>query len=300
MNEDKRTDGKSTKSGRNTVGDALRALGVDSDLNKRLQEQLKPFTLAAQRLKPYLDGLNEIARRMQPVFFDLRELEKQYRPHILAIAEALRRFEEFNAGLIERHQKETLVLPPCFGELTMPEVYELFKDREKPAIEVYRDYFAKRENIDALLASWSLDRFYEDRIPILRDACDAHLDGKHTLAIPTFLAQIEGILCDIFGVLDHGKVKGKLSQVRPKIKNEDKLFANAEFIARIITEQVFNSSEDGNRTAEFPNRHRILHGSNPFYYRDKNASLRCILLLDLLRSEKFLALRGKGFGEKES
>lgn len=299
MNENKKTEVQGTKTSSGvTVGDVLRALGVDPELNKRLQEHMKPFALAAQRLQPYLDGFNELTRRMQPFFLALREFEKQYRPCLLAIAEAMRRFEEFNAGLVERHERETLVLPPCFGELTMPEVYELFKDRGKPALEVYRDYFAKKENIEALLVSWSQDRFFEDRIPILRDALDAHLEGKHTLSIPALLAQIEGILCEIFGVRDHGKVKGKLSQVRVKT-DDDKLFANAEFIARIITEQVFHSSGEDHE-GEYPNRHRVLHGSDPFYYRDKNASLRCILLLDLLRSEKFLALNGKGFVSQES
>lgn len=271
-----------------------KALEPSSELSRRVQEQMKPImeatAVVAQRIQPYLDAFQQFAQQMQPALDALQELEKQYRPHLLAIAEGMKRFEEFNAGLVERHRNETLALPPCFGELTLPEIYELFEDHEKPALEVYRDYFSKKENIEALLGSWQQDRFYEDRIPILRDALDAHLDGKYTLSIPAFLAQIEGILCEMFNVKDHAKVKGKLSRVQFNTKEEDRLFASAELVARIITDQVFHSSAPEDRQADYPNRHRILHGLDPFYYRDKNASLRCILLLDLVRSKKFLAL----------
>jgi|GEM_PF-6469260 len=285
------------------VGDVLRAVHKafepGSALNKRIQEQMQPVLQAMQLVQPYLDGLNELARRTQPAILALQRLEEQYRPHMLAIAEGMRRFEEFNAGLVERHKNETLALPPFFNEITLPDLYEIFKEREKPALEIYREFFADREHVKLLLESWSENRFYEDRKPILRDALDAHLEGKHTLSIPAFLAQVEGILCEIFDVRDHGKVKGKLNKVQFKTEENHKLFANAELIARIITDQVFHSSDD-DQQADYPSRHRVLHGSNPFYYRDKNASLRCILLLDLLRSEKFLALNEKNVASGES
>lgn len=296
--------GQGNKGGDNAISQSVReissvvravhkAFEPGSALNKRIQEQMQPVIQAMQRVQPYLDGLHELARRTQPAILALQKLEEQYRPHMLAIAEGMKRFEEFNTGLVERHQKETLALSPFFNEITLPDLYDIFKDRQKPALEIYREFFADREHIKLLLESWEEDKFYADRIPILRDALEAHIEGKHTLSIPTFLAQIEGILCHIFDVRDHARVKGKLNQVKFKPEDEDRLFASAEFIANIITEQVFHSSLREKRDAQYPSRHQVLHGLDPFYYKDPNASLRCIFLLDLLRSEKFLALNEK-------
>lgn len=270
-----------------------KAIEPNSVLNKRIQEQVQPVLQAMQRVQSCMDGFHELTLRMQPASFALQRIEERYRPHMLAIAEGMRRFEEFNRDLVERHKNEALALSPFFNEIALPDLYEVFRDRQKPVLENYREFFADRHHVELLLESWAEDEFYVDRIPILRDALEAHLEGRHTLSIPAFLAQIEGILCHIFDVRDHARVKGKLKQVKFRADDEDRPFASAAFVSRIITEQVFHSSSREKREDQYPSRHQVLHGLDPFYYKDPNASLRCILLLDLLRSEKFLALNGK-------
>ncbi len=268
-----------------------KVLEPTSELNKRFREHMKPFVDLTVHLQ---SRLTEFNRRMRPVALSLPELEKQYRPHLIALVEAMQKFETFNAGLVERHQNDVLMVPPFFGELATDEFVELFRDHEKPALMVYSEFFLKQENVDKVLATWGKNRFYEDRMPIFHDAFSAHLEGKHTLSIPAFLAQVEGILCEIFDVRGHSKVKGKLKSIRFDTEDSENLFANAEIISRIITEQVFLSSDtDDSPETQYPNRHRVLHGTNPFYYKDPYASLRCILLLDLLRSDNFLALNKK-------
>ena len=66
---------------------------------------MKPFAELTAHLQSKLDEFNQ---RMHPVTLALRELEKQYRPHVIAFVEAMQRFEEFNADLVERHQNDEL------------------------------------------------------------------------------------------------------------------------------------------------------------------------------------------------
>lgn len=261
---------------------------LDSKVNKRIQEQIAPILQMMRRVRPYMDGLHKLTHNIQPAVHVLNELGKKYQPHLAAITEAMKQFEDFHAGLIERHKSEKLALSPFFNEITLPDLYEIFKDREKLAIEIYHDFFSERAHCELLLESWAENKFYEDRIPILRDAISAHIEGKYTLSIPVFLTQIEGVLCHVLNVRDHRKVRGRLNGV--KLENEDELFGSAGFISSIVTEQVFHSSSYEKRETEYPRRHGILHGLDLSYFKDPHASVRCILLLDLLRAEKFLAL----------
>lgn len=255
---------------------------------RQLEELLAPVRELAKKLQPYIFSVQQISSKLQPALSALQEIEIQFRPHALAISEGLRRFESFRVKFVKQHEREKLALPPFFHEFTLPEIYELFGECEGPAVLVYQEVFSKRENIDAILESWSKNKFYEDRLPILRDALGAHLEGKHTLSIPTLLAQFEGILCEMLNVRDHGKAKGKIGKIPfKKYGATVSSFANVELIAQAITEQVLLSTNEDHEM-EYPNRHRVLHGSNPFYYRNKFASLRCILLVDLLRLDEFL------------
>lgn len=266
------------------------------DVVKLFQPQMEAFTQSLSPLfkaiektvdayRPYIETLT---KNLSPHMIAVAKIAELYGPQMLAFLESAKKFEEFNIKLTERHKVSELILPPYFASFTMPEIYKLFEDEHKPAIEIYHDYFNSSENIEDLLNIWSEIKFYNDRLPILRDALIAHKDGKYTLSIPVFLAQIEGILCEIFEVKNHGEAKGKLNKIKFEEDNQESLLATPQFIADILINQIFQSSKNYTFEKNYPNRHPILHGKDKYYYEDKYASLRCILILDSLRLEKFM------------
>lgn len=258
---------------------------------KTITQNLSPTLLAIEKVvKTYQPQIDAFAKNISPTLMAIEKMAETYRPQIQAFIEGAKRFEEFNIDLVERHKKEELILPPFFANLTLPEIYELFEDKDKSAIEIYNNFFLNSENIESLIASWSEIKFYNERLPILKDALYAHKNGTHTLSTPVLLSQIEGILCEILEVKDHAKAKGKLNKINFE-ENDDKYpFATPKIITHILVNQIFQSSDLYKDDKNYPNRHPIVHGKDKYYYEDKYASLRCILILDSLRLEKFMTL----------
>ena len=262
-----------------------RATAPAVEVRRQLERQMEPVRRAMRAAEPYQRKLRELTQRLQPFVLAMQQIERQWRPRLVEIAEGVRRFEEFHAGLLSRHGEEEIALPPFLNSFSLPDVWQLFSDPSKPALQVYQEYFKQEPNAEALLSDWESSGIYARRMPILRDAVKAHVEGRHTLSIPVLLAQIEGILCHRLGVDGHGKMKGKLATMFGR-GSGDEHDAGEQLVARIITEEVFRSTKT-ERTGRYPNRHRVLHGHWVDYHQDEFASLRCILLLDALRLEGF-------------
>lgn len=120
---------------------------------------------------------------------------------------------------------------------------------------------------------------FSPRRQILLDAVSAHYEGKYTLSVPIFFAQLEGIL-RVIGALT------ALDDFRPTIKRDwdnHLLFGMTEsagmfngFLARLY---------EGQKEDTAFNRNPILHGANVTYHTEENS---LILILTILQIRTFL------------
>lgn len=203
-------------------------------------------------------------------------------PAFAELAENLKSFEKFNKHLNEAHAKDKLNLPPFLDEIPLTEFAKLFRDPTKSAISVYDEYF--NSHLEELKASWKRHPLFEERITILSHALDAHKTGMHTLSIPVFLTQFEGILRQLLGHKGSGDFKSQLSKVVAAEKVND--ISDISIITEAIMNEMFKSTIK-QEPSIYPNRNLILHGVQIDYYKAQYASIRCILALDYLRLKDF-------------
>lgn len=202
-------------------------------------------------------------------------------------------FEEFNQKLDETHRKDMVFLPPFLDNYTLPEIRKMLIDTDKSAIEVYYDIFSNKENLKVLINNWSERSHFinEDRITILSDAVDAHIDKKYTLAIPVLLGQLEGLLIESFGI-NQKQIRHAVGKVFTESVEEKGLssYVKSSYIMNeIVLEEVFNPNKKEGHANKgiYPHRPTIQHGINTTYYKDDFASTRLIMLIDFVRSDTF-------------
>jgi len=207
------------------------------------------------------------------------------------------RLGQASKAVNKKLNEENIFFSPYFHELTL-DILGPFSNSGKSAIEIYSEVFADKRHQQNLISQWSRNRHFSPRMKILEKALAAHANGDYELTVPTFLAQIEGVLSDILGVDGHAAIKNELRECFEKINNEkvddeEFIISGKEILLGVICEQVFKSHDEERSPRkvvfDYPNRHRILHGRQLDYCNDFKYSTRCIVLLDYLRSEEFLA-----------
>jgi len=141
---------------------------------------------------------------------------------------------------------------------------------------------------------------FASRIPILRQALEAHKDGKFALSIPVFLAQAEGAYLEMLeahGVSDRwtylfnkeewnsiDKLIGELPCTEIVLAETLRAFSTVmceQFVARVRSfqdlEQLKAKYPEG-----FLSRHAVLHGRDVGYATKEN-SIRAAFILDTVR-----------------
>lgn len=144
------------------------------------------------------------------------------------------------------------------------------------ASEVLTEYF--REKLDAI--EDRLEERCPGRMHILREAFDAHREGKYNLSIPVFLAQADGIWWDSFSKSLFQK------QDRNRATQEYVEEHQSEFFVAffdILKEQIplWLSETERNQSFDQLNRHLVLHGEKVDHGTEEN-SLRAISFLSWL------------------
>ena len=135
---------------------------------------------------------------------------------------------------------------------------------------------------------------YPTRAQILTDAFDAHRAGKYSLSIPTILAQLDGIGCEVLGVarqfFKHKTREKALSRCLEtfKLVGSDSPYPVGGIQERMLSalKREWNVALDTNERRDTGqcsplNRHGVLHGLDTEYPSEHN-SLRCINLLGYL------------------
>ena len=205
-----------------------------------------------------------------------------------------------------------IIKPALKGEAAAPSVMPYLLDRGwyvtyQFPIALFTDLEAlmqagSHDEVDRLMCDLARERLAEvekalrarfpNREPFFVDAFQAHGDGKYTLSIPAFLAQADGVGCEVLGVpRQFFKAKKRVRAI------DQKLAAVAPYVLTGIKEAMLSplreesslaaaTEERDTRTASEPwfgplNRHGVQHGLDLDYQTEGN-SLRCITLLDYL------------------
>ena len=155
------------------------------------------------------------------------------------------------------------------------------------------------ELLKAMVDGWSRNPYFVHRRDIIRDALQAHIDGKYTLSVPTLLPVAEGILLSITGKAaarsggTRRMAEDVLAGMYTDFMREASKDAVVEFATGItlygnVPPSYFSPErypkwleEHGLSGDQVLNRHAILHGVQTDYASEEN-SLRSFFLLDVL------------------
>ncbi|WP_438282613.1 YecA family protein [Pseudomonas alabamensis] len=117
---------------------------------------------------------------------------------------------------------------------------------------------------------------FESRKRILKDAVEAHFNGKYTLSVPVLFAQVEGILREYGGMNLADKFRPNVST---QIWNSRLLFNTSDdaqyfnvFISKIFEGQQSQSSF---------NRNPILHGMSVNYDSQEWSTVLILIILEI-------------------
>jgi hypothetical protein len=160
------------------------------------------------------------------------------------------------------------------------------------ALEAYASLKKDREELDQYMMEIMdhdlsfIEKDIAERFPkreqILRDAFDAYREGKHSLAIPVFLAQADGMFCDLTGMnataLSAGKnkIERKSEYVQKCITVQN--LGDAFVFAPLTNETPLTQYYPPDQDPAFFNRHAVLHGLDT-EYASKINSLKAISYL---------------------
>jgi hypothetical protein len=168
----------------------------------------------------------------------------------------------------------------------------------KVVVEYYEqdDYSNLRNTVN----TWGENPYFANRMHIIADALEAHINGKYTLSIPALLPLVEGILTDIVGrraTRADGNISGwagtaietmYLDSFRESSKDALIAFITGASVYGGVDPAYFTPSafptwlaNHGLNGKQILQRHAILHGVQTDYDSKEN-SLRAFLILDVL------------------
>ena len=141
-----------------------------------------------------------------------------------------------------------------------------------------------QENINSLLHGWESQNWLKKRRRILKSAIDAHLRGEYFLAVPVFLAQLEGIIRDVVPH-DHEKTHLTNSRIREYLKPIHEKYEEielAEIFDEYMRDNIHVNFVTGQPLKSELGRNAILHGADTEYGIVTN-SLKTISLFDYVQ-----------------
>jgi hypothetical protein len=139
--------------------------------------------------------------------------------------------------------------------------------------EIFASFYTA-ERIGEFGSRWVIYPWLRPRIPILREALDNHVEGRHYSAVCVLMPQIEGVLREVLG---ENPTRHNITDV---IRGSDLDEAAATFYTDVLLENFYPDS-----AAPIPelSRHAILHGK-AIDYGTPTHSLKLILIADIILS----------------
>lgn len=226
------------------------------------------------------------------------EIKKILKPNEEFQKKFLRLQRAFLAN-IEAHQKEMAKrmeyflkhAPQAVRDLALYGWYSVFSLSPRDTIELAEllkvkkiidvdQYFVESLKTELTRIEEKLVQNFPQRKKPIEAAFRAHHQKEYYLSIPVFLAQADGICCDLTGIGVYEKSNKKLKigkYVENQIRSKDLMEILGEAIK---TEGMINFPEDERK--KFPgriNRHEILHGES-FDYGTETNSFKAISFID--------------------
>ncbi len=151
-------------------------------------------------------------------------------------------------------------------------------DAVRPQADSYMLDLYDPERLTDILAEWEQRPILERRMPVLRQAVEAHNSGKCFLSIPALLAQLEGLIYDCFGYVGIYKCK-HLEKCTEELLKPDGSWSFDEMVRDFYLNYVLAKFLGPADTSVPLSRHAILHGADTSYGTPAN-SLKVITLFD--------------------
>ncbi len=227
----------------------------------RASEEFEKGYLDLERGKAaedWLDGLVRFTQRLEEIIDGAERWARNLSTRMQAVVEELAKQEWF--------------LHPQFPLAGRVEWVEVML-REQPELiqGTLVDFF--RGRLDDI--ELELVRSYPNRERILRDAFQAHREGKYTLSVPVFLAQADGITHDI--TRKHVFQQSTREDICKSLPPSEYGFAEA--ILHLLVLRKSPLWKPGQRSSSQDlNRHGVLHGTSVDYDNEVN-SLKAVSFL---------------------
>lgn len=183
----------------------------------------------------------------------------------------------------------------CLPEWLFPTSTASVESDVRDIIDNFFDTLMNSERINKTLTSWKEQPKLVKRLPIIKEAIEAHLEGKYYLSVSALIPQVEGLLRDALSNPDfdsipdfdslHKEEMGKAATALIKKTNEslDPFNLKATSLLDSLPDAVADLYEEYKQPENtIPGklyRHGVCHGRQTDFGTKKN-SLRLILLLD--------------------
>lgn len=241
---------------------------------QELSQMAEKFNGMVRVFSPLIQRLNQLGSTFPKVYYS--KLKNYSR--ILEMCPVIIN----TAQKMTSHRDEGELIPIFFLRIFLRDMPKKFLHSDQSVLNFCHEFLLKDDNLYRILAEWCRNPLYKERREILHDAVVAHMAGKHTLSIPIFLIQTEGILGEIFKQGSLKKIKKEMTKKIKTIKKCPKSeHREIYYLLNVLIKQVYISSY-GEAGKSYPCRGRILHGRDTQYYKKKYDSTRCIIILDLL------------------
>jgi len=143
-------------------------------------------------------------------------------------------------------------------------------------IEKYKESINQEQALNLIEDASELHECFSNRKTILIDAIKAHFNGLYTLAIPTFFAQIEGLLREYGGLELKAKFKPTISKEKWNQYWAFHMTDNAEYFNGFI-DKLYR----GGQNEDSFNRNPVLHGMNVNYHSEERSLMLMLTILEI-------------------
>ncbi len=249
---------------------------------QRMNAQMEPYRRMAEQVRKQMEA---VARMSEPIRRYVANMQASIEP----MRDMVHRFIEQQQALKEHYRQAQ--------DYLFNEGWYLGSDMPIPNYRTLAKMVdaGNHADIEDAMCDWArgqLDGIIESvassfpfRAHILKDAADAHRDGKYSLSVPVFFAQSDGMANDIIGnCLFQGNPPKALDKTLAQFDGfplsdlSDILLDPLRSHSRFYTCSPKHATEGGVTLA---NRSEVMHGKQLDYAAEAN-SLRCIVLLGYL------------------
>ena len=169
---------------------------------------------------------------------------------------------------------------------------ESFLENELSDIDVdvlFTDILMDNKRIQQTLEFWESQTTLSNRLPILKEAIEAHIDEKFYLSVATLIPQVEGVLRDSltamdrkseFNSMDHEHMHRAITALIDLWKSQSSKTDQAIMLLNLLPDAVADLYKEYSLPIEGKlYRHGVCHGLQTDFGSKKN-STRLILILD--------------------